>query len=99
MASSAKVWKKVRFRKKFLYLFNNQKAFRSAKSKRALELFLGSGIVSKSFENFGLEVISLDISPENQPPICTTILDWDYTAYPPHFFRVIAAGVPCNEYS
>ena len=47
----------------------------------------------------GFEVISLDISRTGTPTICEDILTWDYRQYPFNFFRLIAAGVPCTEYS
>ena len=48
----------------------------------------------------GYEVTSLDIDRCRHPDILVNILDWDYRSkYPPGYFSVIAAGVPCNEYS
>jgi site-specific DNA-cytosine methylase len=47
----------------------------------------------------GFGVISLDISRTGTPTICEDILTWNYRQYPPNIFRIIAAGVPCTEYS
>ena len=44
--------------------------------------------------------MSLDIDPNRRPTIVTDVLTWDYAKdYTPGYFSVIAAGVPCNEYS
>ena len=34
-----------------------------------------------------------------KPEICIDVKNWNYEKYPPGYFRVIAAGVPCTEYS
>ena len=69
------------------------------KNTRALDLFSGTGSVGKHLMKQGFGVISLDISRTGTPTICEDILTWDYRQYPPNFFRLIAAGVPCTEYS
>ena len=47
----------------------------------------------------GLEVISVDIEPKHQPTFSVDILAWDFHIFPPKYFDVICAGVPCTEYS
>ena len=47
----------------------------------------------------GFQVISLDISKVGDPTLVQDIAQWDYTTYPPRYFRLIAAGIPCTEYS
>lgn len=69
--------------------------------KRVLELFSGTGSVSKVCEELGYEVISVDISNQyNQPTIMTDIMRWDYrSTYPPGHFDIIWASPPCNTFS
>jgi hypothetical protein len=83
----------------FSFLTSQRAYFKSRKSNKALDLFSGSGVVGQQLRKYGFEIFSLDISPSAKPTFCTDILQWDYTQFPPHFFRIIAAGVPCNEYS
>lgn len=67
---------------------------------KALDLFSGTGSVGNRLQELGFDVISLDIDPNRKPTIVSNVLDWDYTKdFSPGFFSVIAAGVPCNEYS
>ena len=67
---------------------------------RALDLFSGTGSVGDRLREIGYDVISLDIDPNRRPTIVTDVLKWDYAKdFSPGFFSVIAAGVPCNEYS
>ena len=66
---------------------------------RALDLFSGSGVVGRTLENFGFEITSLDSDKNCKPDLCTDILDWDYKKLPHGHFRLIAAGIPCTEYS
>ena len=69
--------------------------------KLALDLFSGTGSVGRALSNLGFDVISLDINPKFSPDIVCDILNWDFknTRYRPGDFWVIAAGVPCTEYS
>ena len=64
-----------------------------------LELFCGTKSVGRAFEEYGFEVVSLDRDPKFQPTICTDILEWDYTCYPPGYFDVIWASPECTQYS
>ena len=66
---------------------------------KALDLFSGTGSVSKRLEYLGYEVISLDLDPKTDPTILSDLLEWKYTDYPSGFFKIIAASVPCAEYS
>ena len=67
---------------------------------RVLELFAGTGSISKQMTDAD-ECVSLDISAEFfEPTILTDIMEWDYrSAFPQGHFDVIWAGVPCTEYS
>ncbi len=47
----------------------------------------------------GFEVSSLDISKVGDPTLIQDITKWDYKKYLPRYFRLIAAGLPCTEYS
>ena len=83
----------------FPFLTTPKTYFKSQKSTRALDLFSGSGIVGNQISKYGFEVFSLDILQSANPTLCSDILTWDYTQFPKNYFRIIAAGVPCNEYS
>ena len=66
----------------------------------ALDLFSGTGSVGERLRQLGFHVTSLDIDPKTNANIKTDIMTWDYVnQYPPGHFHVIAASVPCNEYS
>ena len=67
---------------------------------RALDLFSGTGSVGARLRELGYEVTSLDADRRRKPDILVDILSWDYKdKYTPGYFHVIAAGVPCTEYS
>tara|TARA_R110002020_G_scaffold312298_1_gene527791 strand:+ start:711 stop:1352 length:642 start_codon:yes stop_codon:yes gene_type:complete len=63
---------------------------------RVLELFSGTGSVGKVCKELGWEVVSLDIDKNNNPDICSDILDW---TPPEEFFDVIWASPPCHTFS
>lgn len=64
-----------------------------------LELFSGTGSVSKAVGSQFKEIVSVDILDSFNPTIKTDILNWDYKVYPPHYFTHIWASPPCTEYS
>ena len=66
---------------------------------KALDLFSGTGSVARRLTELGYEVISLDIDPRCSATFVTDIFDWIYTGYHPGYFKIIAASVPCAEYS
>ena len=66
---------------------------------RILELFSGTGSLAKVARAQGHEVVTLDICPRHSPTICTNILEWDPSAYPPDRFDYVHASVPCENYS
>ena len=37
--------------------------------------------------------------PKDNPDIVTDLLEWEYNQFPPKHFKVIAASVPCAQYS
>jgi hypothetical protein len=55
--------------------------------------------VARRLRELGYEVLTLDIDPKTKPDIFQDILAWDYTQYSPGTFQIIAASVPCTEYS
>ena len=66
----------------------------------ALDLFSGKGSVGAQLKANGFDVISLDCQPSSKADIAIDGLLWDYKkAYNPGDFAVIAAGVPCTQYS
>jgi len=66
---------------------------------KVLELFKGSGSITTYFSNTDYEVISLDIIKKYNPTICSDIMEWDYTIYPPHYFDIIWASPECKIFS
>ena len=66
---------------------------------KVLELFKGSGSITTYFFNTDYEVISLDILKKYNPTICSDIMEWDYTIYPPHYFDIIWASPECKIFS
>ena len=68
--------------------------------RRALDLFSGTGSVGRRLQDWGYEVVSVDNDPSTHATHIVNIMQWDYRkAYEPHYFDIIAAGVPCTEYS
>lgn len=68
--------------------------------KRALDLFSGSGSVGQRLREWGYEVTSLDNDPAADATFHTDVMKWPYKKlFPPKYFDLIAAGVPCQEYS
>lgn len=67
---------------------------------KVLELFSGTGSVSKVCETLGYEVISIDISNKYfQPTFLISIFDFDYKQYPVNYFDIIWASPPCATFS
>ena len=64
---------------------------------RVLDLFSGTGSITKAFHEH--EVTSLDLDPRFGPTICKDVFDWDYSALPSGTYDVIWASVPCEQYS
>ena len=66
---------------------------------RLLDLFSGTGSVSKAARALGFEVVSLDLDFQDATIVCD-VLDWDYRGtYPPRYVDVIWASCPCNTFS
>ena len=66
---------------------------------KVLELFKGTGSITKYYENKDVEVISLDILEKYQPSICCDIMDFDYKKYDIGYFDIIWASPECKVYS
>jgi hypothetical protein len=66
---------------------------------RVLDLFSGTGSITKAFRNSGHEVISLDADPRGAPSICVNILDWNFKTLPRGHFDLCWASCPCEQYS
>ena len=62
-----------------------------------MDLFSGTGSVSKALEAEGYEVTSVDIGWEAD--IRVDILAWDYKSMPSGSFDLVWASPPCTEYS
>ena len=63
---------------------------------KLLELFSGTKSVGKVAQQFGFDVVSLDLKNAD---INCNILEWDYKQYPVGYFDFIHASPPCTEYS
>lgn len=63
---------------------------------KVLELFSGTGSVSKICIEKGYDVISLDLKDAD---INSNILDWNYKDYESGYFDIIWSSPPCTEYS
>ena len=66
---------------------------------KALDLFSGTGSVASRLRDLGYEVVTLDKDPKAKAQIIVDVMLWQYKRFPPKFFDLIAASVPCNEYS
>jgi site-specific DNA-cytosine methylase len=66
---------------------------------RLLELFSGTGSVSKAVGHLYDEIVSIDILEKFEPTEVADILKWDYKKYPSEYFDTIWASPPCTEYS
>ena len=66
---------------------------------RALDLFSGTGSVTKVLQKLGYQVTTLDLDPKFHPDIQLDIRDWNFKNYPPGYFHLIAASPPCTHFS
>ena len=68
---------------------------------RVLELFSGTGSISKICDELGWECISVDVNKDfSTPTICEDILTWDYkNRFPVGYFDLITASPPCHTFS
>jgi len=67
---------------------------------KILDLFSGTGSVSKVAKELGYDVVSLDISNQyHQPSIQVNVLVWNYSSFPVGYFDIIWASPPCNTFS
>jgi len=68
--------------------------------KWALDLFSGTQSVAKKLREMGYQVVTLDKVSRTKPDIAIDVMEWNFQeAYQPGFFDLVAASVPCNEYS
>ena len=71
-----------------------------SRKPKMLDLFSGTGSVSRVFESQGYEVTSLDHAPHFKPTITVDILKWDYKAqFPRGYFDIIFCCPPCEHFS
>jgi hypothetical protein len=64
-----------------------------------LELFSGTGSISKVLREKGWSTITLDSDPKAQPDILCDIREWDFTVYPRGYFQYVHASPCCTHYS
>ena len=68
--------------------------------KKALDLFSGTHSVGKKLQEMGYQVVSVDINKRSRPDFPVDIMQWEYwKVFAPGHFDLVAASVPCNEYS
>ena len=68
--------------------------------KKALDLFSGTKSVGEKLKKMGYQVTSVDIVKRTKPDIAVDIMQWEYWKdFQPGYFDLVAASVPCNEYS
>ena len=65
---------------------------------RILNLFSGTGSVSKPWRKANHEVFDIDIDSRFSPEFCGDILQWDYSTLP-FIPDVIWSSPPCDQYS
>ena len=67
---------------------------------KVLELFSGTGSVTKACKKLGYEVVSVDISDQFMTPNhLVDILNFNYKIYKPGYFDIIWASPPCRTFS
>ena len=68
---------------------------------RVLELFSGTGSISKICDELEWECVSVDINNKfSTPTIITDIMTWDYKMdFPTGYFDLITASPPCHTFS
>ena len=66
---------------------------------RCLELFAGTGSISKVLRERGWECVTLDNNVKAQPTIVADVRTWDYTQFPPDHFDFAWASPVCTHYS
>lgn len=66
---------------------------------RSLELFSGTGSISKVLREKGWECVTLDSDRKAQPDILCDIRDWDFTVFPRGYFHYIHASPCCTMFS
>jgi hypothetical protein len=65
----------------------------------ALELFSGTGSISRVLEENGWQTLTLDSDPKANPDILCDIREWEYQIYPRGYFDYIHASPCCTHYS
>ena len=66
---------------------------------RSLELFSGTGSISKIMRERGWETVTLDADPKAHPDILCDIREWDFTEFPRNYFDFCWASPVCTHYS
>ena len=66
---------------------------------KLLELFSGTKSISKVFNKYNWDTLSVDNDKQQNPDICIDINDFDYKKYPVGYFDYIHASPPCVSYS
>jgi site-specific DNA-cytosine methylase len=61
---------------------------------RALDLFSGTGSITKAFRAAGHECDSLDLDARFNPTYCANVLTWDYEALPRDSYDVHVNSIP-----
>jgi len=67
--------------------------------RRVLDVFSGTGRVTKGIKNKEFHGKSLDMNCKFDAFLCIEILDRAYQKYPKGYFEIVAASPPCTEFS
>ena len=68
-------------------------------SLRSLELFAGTGSISKVLRERGWECVTLDNNVKARPTIVADVRTWDYTQFPPDYFDFCWVSPVCTHFS
>lgn len=70
------------------------------RNKKLLDLFCGTGSISKIYKEEGYETVTVDLDGKWDPDIQVDVLNWDYKSrFAPGEFDTITCGIPCTEFS
>ena len=70
------------------------------KKLKLLDLFSGTGSISKVYKEHGYETVTVDFKKKWNPDIEVDVLNWDYKSkFTPGEWDTVTCGIPCTEFS